>query len=143
LASSSDSATVETVGELIAYMSSGCKPQDQWKLGTEHEKFGYTVDDMRPLPYSGERSIHAVLTGLAEQFSWRPVLENGQVIALLDDTGASVTLEPGGQLELSGALLDSIHDTCTEVNTHLSGCQKHAIGSCVITCQKWERSAMT
>lgn len=119
MVSSSDSATVETVGELIAYMSSGCKPRDQWKLGTEHEKFGYTVEDMRPLPYAGERSIHAVLNGLADQFGWRPVMENGQPIALLDETGASITLEPGGQLELSGALLDSIHETCTEVNTHL------------------------
>jgi len=119
LAAPSDSATVETVDELLAYMASGCKPQNQWRLGTEHEKFGYTVDDLRPLPYSGKRSIHAVLSGLAEQFGWQPVLENGQPIALLDDTGASVTLEPGGQLELSGALLDSIHSTCTEVNTHL------------------------
>jgi glutamate--cysteine ligase len=119
LASPSDSTTVETVDQLLAYMASGCKPQNQWRLGTEHEKFGYTLDDLRPLPYSGKRSIHAVLTGLAEQFGWRPVLENGQPIALLDDTGASVTLEPGGQLELSGALLDSIHSTCTEVNTHL------------------------
>jgi glutamate--cysteine ligase len=119
LASPSDSTTVETVDQLLAYMASGCKPQNQWRLGTEHEKFGYTLDDLRPLPYSGKRSIHTVLTGLAEQFGWRPVLENGQPIALLDDTGASVTLEPGGQLELSGALLDSIHSTCTEVNTHL------------------------
>jgi len=119
LASPGDSTTVETVDQLLAYMASGCKPQNQWRLGTEHEKFGYTVDDLRPLPYSGKRSIHAVLSGLAEQFGWQPVLENGQPIALLDDTGASVTLEPGGQLELSGALLDSIHSTCTEVNTHL------------------------
>ena len=119
MASPSDSTTVETVDQLLAYMASGCKPQNQWRLGTEHEKFGYTLDDLRPLPYSGKRSIHAVLTGLAEQFGWQPVLENGQPIALLDDTGASVTLEPGGQLELSGALLDSIHSTCTEVNTHL------------------------
>ena len=119
MASSSNSATVETVDELLAYMVSGCKPEDQWKLGTEHEKFGYTIDDLRPLPYSGKRSIHAILTGLEERFDWRPVMENGQTIALLDDSGASITLEPGGQLELSGALLDSIHDTCTEVNTHL------------------------
>ena len=119
MASSSNSATVETVDELLAYMASGCKPEDQWKLGTEHEKFGYTIDDLRPLPYSGKRSIHAILTGLEERFDWRPVMENGQTIALLDDSGASITLEPGGQLELSGALLDSIHDTCTEVNTHL------------------------
>jgi len=88
-------------------------------LGTEHEKFGYTRNDLRPLPYSGNSGINAILTGLADEFDWRPVMENGLPIALLDDTGASITLEPGGQLELSGALLDNIHQTCTEVNTHL------------------------
>ena len=111
--------TVESREELVAYLESGCKPESQWMLGTEHEKFGFLMEDLRPLPYSGERGIQAILTGLAEQFDWRPVLENGLPIALLDDTGASITLEPGGQLELSGALLDSIHQTCTEVNTHL------------------------
>jgi len=110
---------VESADELAAYLASGCKPENQWRLGTEHEKFGYTLDDLRPLPYSGKRSINAILTGLSEQFDWQPVLENDQLIALLDDTGASITLEPGGQLELSGAILDNIHDTCTEVNTHL------------------------
>jgi glutamate--cysteine ligase len=103
----------------VDYLASGCKPESNWKLGTEHEKFGYTLDDLRPLPYAGERSIHAILTGMAERYGWRPLTEGGQPIALIDDTGASITLEPGGQLELSGALLDSIHQTCTEVNTHL------------------------
>jgi glutamate--cysteine ligase len=110
---------VETREELVAYLESGCKPESRWKLGTEHEKFGYTLDDLRPLPYGGDRGIRAILTGLAEQFDWRPVDEAGLPIALLDETGASITLEPGGQLELSGALLDNIHQTCTEVNTHL------------------------
>ncbi len=110
---------VETKEQLVEYLESGCKPESQWKLGTEHEKFGYTLNDLRPLPYQGERSIHAILSGLAENFDWRPVLEKGQPIALIDDTGASITLEPGGQLELSGAILDNIHQTCTEVNTHL------------------------
>jgi glutamate--cysteine ligase len=88
-------------------------------LGTEHEKFGYTLNDLRPLPYSGNSGIKAIVAGLADKFDWRPVLEDGLPIALLDDTGASITLEPGGQLELSGAVLDNIHQTCTEVNTHL------------------------
>jgi len=105
--------------ELVEYLESGCKPKSEWKLGTEHEKFGYTLNDLRPLPYEGKSSIHAILTGLAEQFAWRPVFEDGNIIALLDETGASITLEPGGQLELSGAVLDNIHQTCTEVNTHL------------------------
>ena len=119
MASSGKLVTVESAGELAAYLASGCKPQDQWRLGTEHEKFGYTLDDLRPLPYSGKRGIHAILSGLAGQFGWRPVQEDGLLIALLDDTGASITLEPGGQLELSGAILDNIHETCTEVYTHL------------------------
>ena len=110
---------VESADQLVAYLESGCKPESQWGLGTEHEKFGYTLDDLRPLPYSGKQSIKAILSGLSEQFDWQPVLENDQLIALVDNTGASITLEPGGQLELSGAILDNIHETCTEVNTHL------------------------
>ena len=113
-------APLENRRQLVEYLASGCKPRAQWRLGTEHEKFGYTVDDLRPLPYDGERSIRAILEGLAERHGWHPIEENGNVIALIDDTGASITLEPGGQLELSGALLECIHDTCTEVNTHLA-----------------------
>jgi glutamate--cysteine ligase len=112
-------AIVESVNDLVAYMASGSRPMEEWRLGTEHEKFGYTLDDLRPLPYAGERGIETILTELSDLFDWKPVTEEGRVIALLDDTGASITLEPGGQLELSGALLDSIHQTCTEVNTHL------------------------
>jgi len=119
LTTSANTRHVESRDELVGYLASGCKPESNWKLGTEHEKFGYTLDDLRPLPYAGERSIHAILTGMAERYDWRPVMEGGQPIALIDDSGASITLEPGGQLELSGALLDSIHQTCTEVNTHL------------------------
>ena len=115
--------TVENRDELVSYLASGCKPESQWKMGTEHEKFGYRLNDLRPLPYAGKRGIRAILTGLADRFGWRPVIEDGLPIALLDDTGASITLEPGGQLELSGALLDNIHQTCSEVNTHLTQVQ--------------------
>jgi glutamate--cysteine ligase len=110
---------VESKAELVEYLASGCKPESNWKLGTEHEKFGYTLNDLRPLPYEGHSGIHAILSGLADQFGWNPVEEAGKLIALTDETGASITLEPGGQLELSGAILDNIHQTCTEVNTHL------------------------
>jgi glutamate--cysteine ligase len=119
LNASTHSPSVSSRDELVAYLESGCKPEPRWRLGTEHEKFGYTMDDLQPLPYEGSRGIRVVLTRLAEDFGWQPVLEDGQPIALLDETGASITLEPGGQLELSGALLDNIHQTCTEVNTHL------------------------
>ncbi len=112
-------ATVGSRLELVDYLASGCKPADRWAIGTEHEKFAFTLDDLRPLPYHGPRGIQAILAGLAEQFAWQPVTEGGNLIALTDDTGASVTLEPGGQLELSGALLDNVHETCREVYAHL------------------------
>ncbi len=116
---SGNHTTMDSREDLVAYLESGCRPESKWMLGTEHEKFGYMIDDLRALPYSGKSSINAILTSLAVEFDWRPVMENGLPIALLDDTGASITLEPGGQLELSGALLDNIHQTCSEVNTHL------------------------
>ena len=100
-------------------MESGNKPESQWCLGTEHEKFGFSCKDLSPLPYQGNCSIRRILDGLVEDYDWQPIREHGKTIALLDDAGASVTLEPGGQLELSGALLDNLHDTCREVNTHL------------------------
>jgi len=104
---------------LVEYLESGCRPAEEWRLGTEHEKFGFTTDDLRPLPYSGPRSIERVLTGL-QKFGWDPVYEHDRLIALTMEDGCSITLEPGGQLELSGALLEDIHETCREVDTHLS-----------------------
>ncbi|NND44422.1 MAG: glutamate--cysteine ligase [Xanthomonadales bacterium] len=113
------SRIIENRTQLVDYLESGCRPEAEWRLGTEHEKFGFRRADLAPLPYAGDCSIRSILEGLAARYDWRPVLENDQPIALLDDSGASVTLEPGGQLELSGALLDNLHDTCREVNTHL------------------------
>ncbi len=116
---SGNPAQIDNRQQLIDYLASGCKPKSEWALGTEHEKFGFTTDDLRPLPYEGERSIRTILEGLADRFGWKPVYEEGNIIALLDGKGASVTLEPGGQLELSGGLLDNVHQTCSEVYTHL------------------------
>ena len=104
--------------ELVEVLASGEKPEAQWRIGTEHEKFGFRLDDLRPPTFDGERGIEALLTGLT-RFGWEPVLEGGRTIALLRD-GASVTLEPAGQLELSGAPLETIHDTCVEVGSHLN-----------------------
>ncbi|MEM9797530.1 MAG: glutamate--cysteine ligase [Pseudomonadota bacterium] len=104
--------------QLAGYLESGCKPKDAWRIGTEHEKFGYCADTLQPLPYEGARSIHAVLSGLRDRFGWAPVEEGGKLIGLQKD-GANVSLEPGGALELSGAPLENIHRTCDEVNDHL------------------------
>ncbi|MBL4812283.1 MAG: glutamate--cysteine ligase [Rhodobacteraceae bacterium] len=109
---------IEHHSELAQYLADGCKPKADWRIGTEHEKFGYCQDSLRPLPYEGERSILAVLEGLQHKFNWQPVLEAGKLIGLTKD-GANVSLEPGGQLELSGAPLETIHQTCDEVNVHL------------------------
>ena len=103
--------------QLAAVLASGEKPRAAWRIGTEHEKFGFRLDDLRPPTFDGERGIEALLKGLV-RFGWAPYEENGRVIALSRD-GASVTLEPAGQLELSGAPLESIHQTCKEVGSHL------------------------
>ncbi|WP_439561286.1 glutamate--cysteine ligase [Roseinatronobacter sp.] len=109
---------IENKAQLAEYLASGCKPKQDWRIGTEHEKFGYCHDTLNPLPYDGPRSIRAVLEGLRDRFGWSPVLEGGNIIGLEKD-GANVSLEPGGQLELSGAPLETIHQTCDEVNQHL------------------------
>jgi len=110
---------IEHHDQLAEYLSSGCKPKEDWRIGTEHEKFGYCKDTLKPLPYEGQRSILAVLEGLRDGHGWSPLEEGGKLIGLEKD-GANVSLEPGGQLELSGAPLESIHQTCDEVNQHLT-----------------------
>ncbi|WP_422365058.1 glutamate--cysteine ligase [Pelagibius sp.] len=118
----SQGETLTDKAQLVAYLEAGCKPPEDWRIGTEHEKFCYTRDDFRPLPYEGERGIRALLTGL-QTFGWQPVMEGDNVIALSQE-GASVSLEPGGQFELSGAPLETIHDTCSEVHIHLDQIEK-------------------
>lgn len=104
---------------LVDYLASGCKPKQDWRIGTEHEKFGFTLADHKPLPYEGEKGIGVLLARLAERYDWQPETENGNIIAL-KRAGCSITLEPGGQLELSGDLLEDLHQTCNEVNAHLA-----------------------
>jgi len=109
---------IESYGQLAEYLRAGCKPIKDWKIGTEHEKFGFVNDNFLPLPYDGQCSIKAMLKGLRDKYNWSEILEENNIIGLTKD-GANVSLEPGGQLELSGAPLDSIHETCDEVNQHL------------------------
>ena len=109
---------IERHEQLAEYLASGCKPKEDWRIGTEHEKFGYCKDTLRPLPYEGERSILAVLEGLRDRHGWAEIGEADKLIGLVKD-GANISLEPGGQLELSGAPLETIHQTCDEVNHHL------------------------
>ena len=103
--------------QLVDYIAAGEKPAAQWRIGTEHEKFGFRLDDLRPPTWEGERGIGALLEGLT-RFGWQRIEEHGKLIALSRDD-ASITLEPAGQLELSGAQLATVHDTCCEVSNHL------------------------
>jgi len=109
---------IEHRDQLAEYLASGCKPPEAWRIGTEHEKFGYDLAGLSPLPYEGPCSIRAMLEGLRDRFGWDEVREAGNLIGLVKD-GANVSLEPGGQLELSGAPLETIHQTCDEMNEHL------------------------
>ncbi|HKJ73994.1 MAG TPA: glutamate--cysteine ligase, partial [Alphaproteobacteria bacterium] len=113
-----ESPPVEGRHDLVEYLASGCRPKEEWRIGTEHEKFGYRLSDLGRLDYEGPQGIRAVLEGL-QRFGWKPIYEAGNLIALHMD-GQSVTLEPGGQLELSGAPLRTVHQTCNEVSTHLA-----------------------
>ncbi|MBL8563047.1 MAG: glutamate--cysteine ligase, partial [Gemmobacter sp.] len=110
---------IESFDQLAAYMEAGCKPKADWRIGTEHEKFGFLEGSRAPLPYDGPRSIKALLEGLRDRFGWAEVLEQGKIIGL-SRNGASVSLEPGGQFELSGAPLLSTHDVKAELENHLS-----------------------
>ena len=115
--SSPNSTPIESKAQLVEYLATGCKPKADWRIGTEHEKIAFATADNLPLPYDGPTSIKALLEGL-QRFNWEPVYESGNVIALKRD-GASVSLEPGGQFELSGAPLEHVHQTCAEVSRHL------------------------
>ena len=109
---------IENYQDLVKYLEDGCKPKSQWRIGTEHEKFGFVLKDKSPLPYQGECSILSVLEGLRDEFDWQPVYEGENLIGL-NKGGANISLEPGGQIELSGAPLETLHETCDEVNNHL------------------------
>jgi glutamate--cysteine ligase len=112
-------ASIESVDALVDFLREGEKPPENWLVGTEHEKVGLRGDDYQVVPYEGPRGVRAVLEAVAEKDGWERVFEGEHPIALQKDR-ASITLEPGGQLELSGAPLRTIHQTCDEFNTHLT-----------------------
>jgi glutamate--cysteine ligase len=113
--------------QLVRYLEQGAKPRADWRIGTEHEKFPFLTDTLEPVPYFGARSISALLHGLKDRYGWTGVYEGDNLIALADPRGlSSISLEPGGQFELSGAPLANIHDTWDEVHEHLD--QVRAVG---------------
>jgi glutamate--cysteine ligase len=110
---------IERHSQMAEYIATGCKPASEWRLGTEHEKFGFLTDSLLPLPYAGPRSISALFDGLIRDYGWTPLREGDKVIGLRRGE-ANISLEPGGQFELSGAPLASVHQTAAELDTHLA-----------------------
>jgi glutamate--cysteine ligase len=117
----SASPLIESRDDLLSVFSGGEKSAQDWRIGTEHEKFVYRVADHRAPSYDEPGGIRDMLIGLTE-FGWEPVVENGNVIALSGKDG-TISLEPAGQLELSGAALENLHQTCAEAARHLDQCK--------------------
>src|SRR6185503_10980187 len=117
----SDATPIESRDQLVETLASGSKPKSDWRVGTEHEKFGFYLSDLTPVPYEGERGIRRLLEAMEGLLGWQPIWDREAIIGLTDPTGlGAISLEPGGQFELSGAPLLTLHQTCREVNGHLA-----------------------
>ncbi len=116
-----DMTPVETRNDLVAWFAEGAKPPSQFRIGTEHEKFAFSVEGHQPVPYEGRRSIRGLLEGMQMLLGWDPIMEGSNIIGLADVTGGgAISLEPGGQFELSGAPVETVHQTGTELMAHLA-----------------------
>jgi glutamate--cysteine ligase len=117
----SDTTPIGARSELVEWIASGEKPRDAWRLGTEHEKVPFYKADSSPVPYEGGRGIRALLDGMQARTGWAPIIEDDHPIGLADEAGGgAISLEPGGQFELSGAPLETLHDTARETAQHLA-----------------------
>ena len=120
-----DTTPIASRAELVAWLEAGNKPEASFRLGTEHEKFPFYLDDLTPVPYDGRPStgqggIRAILEGMQVVTGWDPITDLGSIIGLAESAGGgAISLEPGGQFELSGAPLETIHQTADELATHL------------------------
>jgi glutamate--cysteine ligase len=116
-----DSQIVESRHDLVAWIEAGCKPPSAFRVGAEHEKFPFYKADLSPVPYEGPRGIGALMQGVRERLGWQPIEDGGALIGLADPAGgAAISLEPGGQFELSGAPLATIHEVAAELDAHLN-----------------------
>ena len=116
-----DMTPINSRDELVAWFEQGSKPKSQFRIGTEHEKFAFTVSEHQPVPYGGPRGIRALLDGMQHLLGWEPIMESENIIGLADVTGGgAISLEPGGQFELSGAPVETVHQTASELIAHLA-----------------------
>jgi glutamate--cysteine ligase len=122
----SDSTPISSKAELIGWIAQGEKPASAFRLGTEHEKFPFYVEDLGPVPYEGAAAgrsggIRQLLEGMQARTGWEPILDAGNIIGLAGpDGGGAISLEPGGQFELSGAPVETLHETARELDQHLA-----------------------
>ena len=117
----SDQTALTSRDDLVAWFEAGCRPPSEFRIGTEHEKFPFRRADLSPVAYEGPNGIEALLNGMQGLLGWEPILDAGKIIGLYDVTGGgAISLEPGGQFELSGAPLESLHQTCSELHAHLA-----------------------
>lgn len=126
-----DPTPISSPRDLVAWLAAGAKPRGAWRIGTEHEKFGFYRDDLTPPPYEGrdgKGGIGALLAGFAAE-GWRPIEDQGRVIGLdggRDRQGSAISLEPGGQFELSGGLQADVHATAAELTRHVEDLRRLA-----------------
>jgi len=117
----SDDTPIASTAELAARLAEGCKPSADWRIGTEHEKIAFRLADHAPVPYGGPQGIGALLTALGARCGWEPIVDQGHIIGLAEgDGGGAISIEPGGQFELSGAPVRTLHDTASELDAHLA-----------------------
>src|SRR5918992_783783 len=117
----SDTTPVGSRQELVGWFTEGLKPKARWLIGTEHEKIPFYVQDSSPVPYEGRRGIRTLLEGMQHLLGWQPIIEGDHPIGLYDVTGGgAISLEPGGQFELSGAPVETVHQMCRELRAHLA-----------------------
>lgn len=116
-----DMTPLQSRDELVGWIEAGVKPPSAFRIGTEHEKTPFTVNGLQPVPYAGTRGIQALLEGMRLLLGWEPIMEGENIIGLYDITGGgAISLEPGGQFELSGAPVETIHQTHSELMAHLA-----------------------
>ena len=120
------SPPIESYDDLVGWIAAGEKPPAQWRIGTEHEKFVFRSSDLSPVAYDGPDGIGALMQALIDEFGWQAIKEGDTTIALKRSRGSgipeTISLEPGGQFELSGAPLATLHETCAEAGEHLREC---------------------
>ncbi|MEZ5842377.1 MAG: glutamate--cysteine ligase [Hyphomicrobiaceae bacterium] len=119
------SPPIESNDDLVRWIAEGEKPKDRWLIGTEHEKFVFDLATLKPVSYEGARGIRALMEAMIARYGWEAITEGDHIIALKRPSGVmqeTISLEPGGQFELSGAPLRTLHETCAETGEHLSEC---------------------